>query len=160
MKQKIEKTNAMRVLDSIKAEYEYSDHDNMTLSSDELAERCGVDTDALYKTLVCVGKSGQNYVFMVPTKGELDLKKAAKASGEKWVEMIPQKSLLPLTGYVHGGCSPLGMKKQFPTFIDEIAATKERIVFSGGRVACQIKTKLEYLVKATNVKVADIKKEN
>ncbi len=159
MKQKIEKTNAMRVLDGIKAEYEHFTYDNMTLSSDELAEKVGVDTEALYKTLVCVGKSGQNYVFMVPTKGELDLKKAAKASGEKWVEMIPQKTLLPLTGYVHGGCSPLGMKKLFSTFIDEIATTKELIVFSGGKVGHQIKTKLEYLQKAANVKVADIAKK-
>ncbi len=158
MKQKIEKTNAMRVLDGIKAEYEHFNYDNMTLSSDELAEKVGVDTDALYKTLVCVGKSGQNYVFMVPTKGELDLKKAAKASGEKWVEMIPQKALLPLTGYVHGGCSPLGMKKLFPTFIDEIAETKELIVFSGGRIAHQIKTTLDNLKLAANVKSADIAK--
>lgn len=158
MKTKIEKTNAMRVLDGIKAEYEHTNYDNMTLTSDELAEKLGIDTDALYKTLVCVGKSGQNYVFMVPTKGELDLKKAAKASGEKWVEMIPQKKLLPLTGYVHGGCSPLGMKKAFPTFIDGIAETKPIIAFSGGRIAHQIKTKLEYLQKAANVKVADIAK--
>ena len=158
MKSKTEKTNAMRVLDTLKAEYVHTNYDNITLSSDELAERCGVDTDSLYKTLVCVGKSGQNYVFMVPTKGELDLKKAAKASGEKWVEMIPQKSLLPLTGYVHGGCSPIGMKKLFPTFIDEIAETKELIVFSGGKIAHQIKTTLDNLKKAANVKSADIAK--
>lgn len=155
---KIEKTNAMRVLDGIKAEYEHFTYDNLTLTSDELAQKTGVDTDALYKTLVCIGKSGQNYVFMVRTKGELDLKKAAKVSGEKWIEMIPQKTLLPLTGYVHGGCSPIGMKKLFPTFIDEIAETKEKIVFSGGKVGHQIKTTLESLKKAANVKSADIAK--
>ena len=158
MKQKIEKTNAMRVLDALKAEYEHTNYDNITLSSDELAERLGIDTDSLYKTLVCVGKSGQNYVFMVPTKGELDLKKAAKAAGEKSIELIPQKALLPLTGYVHGGCSPIGMKKLFPTFIDEIAETKELIVFSGGKIAHQIKTSLDNLKKAANVKSADIAK--
>ena len=158
MKQKIEKTNAMRVLDALKADYEHTTYDNMTLSSDELANKLGIDTDALYKTLVCVGKSGQNYVFMVPTKGELDLKKAAKAAGEKFVEMIPQKTLLPLTGYVHGGCSPIGMKKQFPTFIDEIAETKEVIAFSGGRVGHQIKTTPDNLKKAAGVKSADIAK--
>ena len=159
MKSKTEKTNAMRVLDALKAEYVHTNYDNMTLSSDELAERVGVDTDALYKTLVCIGKSGQHYVFMVPTKGELDLKKAAKAAGEKSIELIPQKALLPLTGYVHGGCSPIGMKKLFPTFIDEIAETKELIVFSGGKIAHQIKTTLDNLKKAANVKSADIAKK-
>lgn len=158
MKTKIEKTNAMRVLDALKVEYEQYSYDNLALSSDELAQSVGVDTDVLYKTLVCVGKSGQNYVFMVRTKGELDLKKAAKAAGEKSMEMIPQKALLSTTGYIHGGCSPIGMKKLFPTFIDEIAQTKSLIVFSGGKVGRQIKTTLDNLKLAAKVKSADIVK--
>lgn len=155
---KIEKTNAMRVLDALKAEYEHHTYDNMTLSSAEMTEKLGIDINALFKTLVCVGKSGQNYVFMVRTTGELDLKKAAKAAGEKSVELIPQKTLLPLTGYVHGGCSPIGMKKLFPTFIDDIAETKEVIAFSGGKVGHQIKTTLDNLKLAAKVQSADIAK--
>lgn len=158
MKNKIEKTNAMRVLDSHNIEYEHYTYDNLTLSSAELAESVGVDIDALYKTLVCVGKSGQNYVFMVRSNGELDLKKAAYVTGEKSIEMIPQKTLLPLTGYVHGGCSPIGMKKVFPTFIDEVAEEKDIIAFSGGKVAHQIKTSLASLRVVLPVKSADIAK--
>jgi Cys-tRNA(Pro)/Cys-tRNA(Cys) deacylase len=158
MKTKVEKTNPMRVLDALKLDYEHFTYDNMTLSSEELAEKVGVDPDGMFKTLVCVGKSGQNYVFMVPTVGELDLKKAAQVTGEKSIEMIPQKTLLPLTGYVHGGCSPIGMKKLFPTFIDEVAMAKTVIAFSGGKVAHQIKTKPANLLAAMKITVADIAK--
>ncbi len=158
MGKKEEKTNVMRILDALKAEYEYFTYDNGTMSAGEIAHAIGVDPDALYKTLVCVGKSGQNYVFMVRSEGELDLKKAARAAGEKSMEMIPQKTLLPLTGYIHGGCSPIGMKKQFATFIDEIAETKEKICFSGGKVGHQVRTTLENLRKAVSVTSADIVK--
>ena len=156
MDKNIEKTNVMRVLDALKAEYEYFTYDNGTMTAGEIARCIGVDPDALYKTLVCVGKSGKNYVFMVRSEGELDLKKAARAAGEKSMEMIPQKNLLPLTGYVHGGCSPIGMKKLFPTFIDEIAETKPLICFSGGKVGHQVRTTPENLRKAVPVTAADI----
>ncbi len=158
MGKKEEKTNVMRILDALKAEYEYFTYDNGQMSAGEIARCIGVDPEALYKTLVCVGKSGQNYVFMVRSEGELDLKKAARAAGEKSMEMIPQKALLPLTGYIHGGCSPIGMKKQFPTFIDEIAELHEKICFSGGKVGHQVRTTLEDLRKAVPVTSADIAK--
>jgi len=158
MGKKEEKTNVMRILDAQKAEYEYFTYDNSTMNAGDIARAIGVDPEALFKTLVCVGKSGQNYVFMVRSEGELDLKKAAKAAGEKSMEMIPQKNLLPLTGYIHGGCSPIGMKKLFPTFIDGIAAEKELICFSGGKVGHQVRLKLADLQKAVPVKVADIAK--
>ena len=158
MKEKIEKTNVMRVLDHHGIAYESYSYDNMTLSSSELADSVGVDRDGMFKTLVTVGKSGQNYVFMVPSAGELDLKKAAQVTGEKSIEMIPQKALLPLTGYVHGGCSPIGMKKQLPTFIDKVSDTKTVIAFSGGKVGRQVKMAPAELYKVINVKSADIAK--
>ena len=98
----------------------------------------GIDPERVYKTLVTVGKSGQHYVFVVPVEKELDLKAAASASGEKNIEMIKSKELLPLTGYIHGGCSPIGMKKFFPTFIDESAKDKGTIYFSAGRIGHQV----------------------
>jgi Cys-tRNA(Pro)/Cys-tRNA(Cys) deacylase len=158
MKEKLEKTNVMRVLDHHGIAYESYSYDNMTLSSSELADSVGVDRDGMFKTLVTVGKSGQNYVFMVPSAGELDLKKAAQVTGEKSIEMIPQKALLPLTGYIHGGCSPIGMKKQLPTFIDRAAEGKTHIAFSGGKVGRQVKMAPAELYKVINVKSADIAK--
>lgn len=157
-KNNVEKTNAMRALDASNLEYEHFAYDNLVLTSEELAKSVDVDIDALYKTLVCEGKSGQNYVFLVRVNGELDLKKAAKAAGEKSMQMIPQKTLLPLTGYVHGGCSPIGMKKAFPTFIDEIAETKTVIAFSGGKVGRQIKITLKDLRCVIDIPSADIAK--
>jgi Cys-tRNA(Pro)/Cys-tRNA(Cys) deacylase len=156
MKTKNEKTNVMRFLDAKKAEYESYFYDNLTLTSEELTSSIGIDIDAMFKTLVCEGKSGQNYVFMVRVNGELDLKKAASVTGEKSISLIPQKMLLPLTGYVHGGCSPIGMKKQFPTFIDEMSDSKDWIAFSGGRIGCQVKLRPETLHNVFNIIVADI----
>jgi Cys-tRNA(Pro)/Cys-tRNA(Cys) deacylase len=112
----------------------------------------------VFKTLVTVGKSKEYYVFMVPMEKELDLKKAAKVAGEKSLEMIPQKDLLSVTGYIHGGCSPIGMKKQFRTFIDCTAGNFETIYFSGGRVGHQIQLKLSDLQKVRRVTLADITK--
>lgn len=115
-----DKTNVMRVLEGKKIPYvSHTYEPDASLSGEEIAGLLGEDADQVFKTLVTQGKSGQYYVFVVPVKEELDLKKAAKAAGEKAVAMIKQKELLPLTGYVHGGCSPIGMKKQFPTFIHE-----------------------------------------
>ncbi|MDO4841504.1 MAG: aminoacyl-tRNA deacylase, partial [Phoenicibacter congonensis] len=116
----------------------------------------GEDPDSVFKTLVTVGKSGEHYVFMVPVACELDLKKAANAVGEKSIAMIKSKELLPLTGYIHGGCSPIGMKKQFTTTIDETAELYDKILFSGGKLGCQIEATLADLQKVTPVKLADI----
>ena len=117
-----DKTNVMRVLDSKKIEYKsHSYEPDATMSGEEIAGILGEDADKVFKTLVTQARSGAYYVFVVPVKAELDLKKAANAAGEKAIAMIKQKDLLPLTGYVHGGCSPVGMKKQFPTFVHETA---------------------------------------
>jgi len=125
-----EKTNVMRVLDQANISYLphfYGDTD--AISGKEVAEVLKQDPERLFKTLVAVGKSGEHYVFMVPAEVELDLKKAAKSVGEKNIEMIKTKDLLPLTGYVHGGCSPIGMKKSFKTIIDYSADNYETIFF-------------------------------
>ena len=117
---KEEKTNVMRVLDAKKIPYENHAYEpDPTLSGEDIAKILGEDPEKVFKTLVTQGKSGSYYVFVVPVKEELDLKKAAKAAGEKAVSMIKQKELLPLTGYVHGGCSPIGMKKYFSGSLPE-----------------------------------------
>lgn len=143
------KTNAMRELDRIGAAYDTHIWDCAEAMS-------GVEVARVFKTLVTVGKSGTHYVFMVPVAEELDLKKAAACVGEKSVHMIPSKELLPLTGYIHGGCSPLGMKKLFTTTIDQSAREHERIVFSGGRLGCQIDTSVDALAEAIPLNFADI----
>ena len=128
---KEEKTNVMRVLDGKKITYtSHSYEPDATMSGEEIAKILGEDTSKVFKTLVTQGKSGAYYVFVVPVEEELDLKKAASAAGEKSVAMIKQKELLPLTGYVHGGCSPIGMKKQFPTFIHETAVLFDKVFVS------------------------------
>ena len=117
-----DKTNVMRLLDAKKISYiGHTYEPDATKTGEEIAAILGEDPDKVFKTLVTQGKTGQHYVFVIPVKEELDLKKAARASGEKAIAMIRQKELLPLTGYVHGGCSPLGMKKPFPTFLHETA---------------------------------------
>lgn len=131
------KTNVMRVLDSKKLAYNHYAYDNSTVNGVEVARLLDQEPDRVFKTLVTRGKSGGFFVFMVPVAEELDLKKAARACGEKAVEMLPQKELLPRTGYVHGGCSPIGMKKQFPTYIHQTAADYDTIFFSAGRVGAR-----------------------
>ncbi|MCR4806760.1 MAG: Cys-tRNA(Pro) deacylase [Lachnospiraceae bacterium] len=154
---KEEKTNVMRVLDGKKVSYEsHSYNPDPTMSGEEIAGILGEDPSKVFKTLVTQGKSGQYYVFVVPVKSELDLKKAAKASGEKAVSMIKQKELLPLTGYVHGGCSPIGMKKQLPTFIHETAKMHDKIFVSAGKVGIQIELAPNDLIGITGCKTADI----
>ena len=134
-----EKTNVMRVLDSKKIPYAFHTYEaDPALTGAQIAGLLGEPADHVFKTLVTQGKTNRYYVFVVPVEAELDLKKAAKAAGEKSVAMIKQKELLPLTGYVHGGCSPVGMKKVFPTFIHETAAGLEHIYVSAGRVGAQI----------------------
>lgn len=151
------KTNAMRELDRIGAAYDTHIWDCAeAMSGVEVADHLGLEVARVFKTLVTVGKSGTHYVFMVPVAEELDLKKAAACVGEKSVHMIPSKELLPLTGYIHGGCSPLGMKKLFTTTIDQSARECERIVFSGGRLGCQIDTSVDALAEAIPLNFADI----
>ena len=154
---KEEKTNVMRVLDGKKIAYEsHAYTPDATMSGEEIASLLGEDPDKVFKTLVTQGKSGAYYVFVVPVKAELDLKKAAKVSGEKSISMIKQKDLLPLTGYVHGGCSPIGMKKQFPTFIHETATTRDHVFVSAGKVGFQIELSPADLLSVTGCKPADI----
>ena len=156
----MKKTNAMRILESENIDFEiieYSTKDG--IGGVDVAEKLGEDKDRVFKTLVTESKEGENFVFVVPVSSELDLKKAAKASGSKKVEMIPQKKLLPLTGYVHGGCSPVGMKKEFKTFIDSSAENLDFFYVSGGKVGMQIKLNPKELVTLIDGEFADIKKE-
>lgn len=160
MGKKEDKTNVMRVLDSLKLPYKHFEYEkNSKLTGADVARSLGEDPNAVFKTLVTVAKSKKHYVFMIPVEKELDLKKGAKAVGEKNIEMIAQKELLPLTGYVHGGCSPIGMKKQFDTATDESALLYDEIMFSAGRVGSQVKMKVDDLQKAVPVKFADLTKE-
>ncbi len=152
-----EKTNVMRILDQKKIEYKSHTYEaDPTLTGEQIAGILGEDPDKVFKTLVTRGKSGAYYVFVVPVKAELDLKKAAKASGEKSIEMIKQKELLPLTGYVHGGCSPIGMKKQFKTFIHETATQYDKVFVSAGRVGCQMEVQPKDLIDVAGIEVGDI----
>ena len=156
----MKKTNAMRILESENIDFEiieYSTKDG--IGGVDVAEKLGEDKDRVFKTIVTESKEGENFVFVVPVSSELDLKKAAKASGSKKVEMIPQKKLLPLTGYVHGGCSPVGMKKEFKTFIDSSAENLDFFYVSGGKVGMQIKLNPKELVNLIDGEFADIKKE-
>ena len=152
-----EKTNVMRVLDQKKVAYtQYHMELQAAVSGPQMAALLGQDPDRVFKTLVTAGKSREHYVFVIPVECELDLKKAAKAVGEKSIEMIPQKELLPLTGYIHGGCSPIGMKKFFPTTIDSHASSFETIIFSAGKVGYQVEVSLEGLGKVIRYQLADV----
>lgn len=142
------KTNVMRMLDKAKVSYKhYTYTDTEAISGIEVATVLNQNPLQVFKTLVTVGKSGQHYVFLIPVEKELDLKKAAHAVGEKSVEMLKSKELLPLTGYIHGGCSPIGMKKFFPTTIDESAMNFETIIFSAGKIGYQVEVSLDELKK-------------
>ena len=157
LKDSRDKTNVMRVLDGKKIEYiSHSYEPDATMSGEEIAAILGEDAQKVFKTLVTRGKSGAYYVFAVPVTEELDLKKAAKAADEKSIAMIKQKELLPLTGYVHGGCSPIGMKKQFKTFIHETAARYDKVFVSAGKVGFQIELRPEDLISVTGGIIQDI----
>ena len=152
-----DKTNVMRVLDAKKISYEsHSYEPDATMTGEEIAGVLGEPAEKVFKTLVTQGKTGAYYVFVVPVVEELDLKKAAKAAGEKSIAMIKQKDLLGLTGYVHGGCSPIGMKKQFPTFIHETAIGYDKVFVSAGKVGFQIELAPADLIKVANIKLADL----
>lgn len=150
-----DKTNAMRRLDSLKIPYKEYVYCH-AVSGIEVATELGENPKQVFKTLVTVAKSGTHYVFLVPVAEELDLKKAAAVVGEKAIDMLKSKDLLGLTGYVHGGCSPIGMKKFFKTTIHCSASDFETIIFSGGKIGLQIELSLENLAKAISYKLADI----
>lgn len=143
-----EKTNVCRLLDGKKLAYvEHTYPPEEAVSAEEVAAYLGQNPAQVFKTLVTVGKSGQHYVFVIPGPASLSLKSAAKAVGEKSVAMLPQRELLPLTGYVHGGCSPIGMKKVFPTVVDESAEKFEHIILSAGKRGYQVELSTEVLGK-------------
>jgi len=159
MAKKDDKTNVMRLLDQKKIAYEHFSLDDAEgLSGEEIAEKLSENPAQAFKTLVTTGKTGAHYVFVIPVAAELDLKKAASAVGEKNIEMLKQKDLLPLTGYVHGGCSPIGMKKFFTTVIDASANNFEEIFFSGGKVGHQVKVAVADIGKIIRVDFKDIVK--
>ena len=150
-KEKIQKTNAMRLLDSAGLEYEMAsyDYDESDLSGIHAAAELGVAPEIVFKTLVTRGDGNAFFVFVIPVAESLDLKKAAKSSGNKKIEMIHVKEILDITGYIRGGCSPIGMKKPFPTYIDETAQLYEKIYFSAGKRGVQIILDPEELASVT-----------
>jgi len=157
MKKSTEKTIVMKKLEQNKIVFQshcYADTD--AVSGVEVATALGQDMNRAFKTLVTVGATKNHYVFLVPVHKELDLKKAAKAVGEKSVSMIKSKELLPLTGYIHGGCSPIAMKKQFRTIIDTSAQNFETIFFSAGKIGYQIEISLEELRKVLDFELVEI----
>lgn len=155
--EKNEKTNVMRVLDQKKISYiPHCLGSDTAVSGKEVADILGKSPGSVFKTLVTIGKSGNKYVFVVPVCGELNLKKAAKAVGEKSIEMLKSKDLLPLTGYVHGGCSPIGMKKFFTTTLDISAKNYETICFSAGKIGYQVELNPNDLGKVIKLQFAEI----
>ncbi len=151
------KTNAMRILDKLKIPYVYE-----TYECDEFtdglatADKLGIPHEVVYKTIVTIGKTGEHYVFVIPIEAELDFKKAAKVAGEKSIEMLPLKDLTKVTGYVRGGCTSVGMKKQFPTVIQEDAKSLEYMYVSGGKLGMQLKLAPEDLLKAAKAQFDDV----
>ncbi len=154
---KEEKTNAIRLLEQKKIKFVVHNYlSSGAISGIDVANSLNEDTNIVFKTLVTQGKSHQYYVFLVPVNKELDLKKAASCVNEKSIEMIKSKDLLPLTGYIHGGCSPIGMKKYFKTTIDISASNYDKIIFSGGKIGYQIETTLLELSKIIKYDLKDI----
>ncbi|SHE75160.1 Cys-tRNA(Pro)/Cys-tRNA(Cys) deacylase [Tissierella praeacuta DSM 18095] len=152
------KTNAMRILEQMKIEYNgitYNSNDGK-IDGVSVSEKIGKDPKFVYKTLVVQGHSNTIYVFLLPVKEELDLKKAAKAAGEKSVEMIHVKDLLKFTGYIRGGCSPIGMKKDYKTFIDISALEIDKIIVSGGKIGVQIEMETSKLIQVCHGEIVDL----
>ena len=153
MAKKPAKTNAIREVEAAGVPFAFRTFEaDGAPSGVEVATLLGEDPDRVFKTLVTTGKTGDHYVFMIPVAEELDLKKAAQAVGEK----LPLRELLPLTGYVHGGCSPVGMKQRFRTTIDETAQLFDTILYSGGRIGCQLETAPDDLVRLISAAYADL----
>ncbi len=156
-KNKEEKTNVMRTLEQKKIPYTAFSYDpDGPIDGVSVAAETGLDAASVFKTLGTKGASGAYYVFDIPVAENLDLKKAAKAVGEKSIAMLPQKDLLPLTGYVHGGCSPVGMKKQFPTVFHETVNDLELVAVSAGKIGHQVQVKPADLLNLLRAKTADV----
>ncbi|WP_102029069.1 Cys-tRNA(Pro) deacylase [Salirhabdus sp. Marseille-P4669] len=159
MAKKGDKTNAVRMIERQKIAYEllhYEIQDAESVDGISVSEKIGYSVEYVYKTLVATSSTNQYYVFVVPVAEELDLKKAAKVVGQKKVEMIPVKELLNITGYVRGGCSPIGMKKLFPTYLDASAESLEFMIVSAGKIGLQLKLSPQDLAKAANAEFVDI----
>lgn len=157
-KEKLVKTNVMRILDKKNIQYSVTTYDTSDGKIDgvSVAEKVNRNKEEVFKTLVATSHSKNLYVFLIPVAEELDLKKSAKAVGEKSVEMLKSKDLLPSTGYIHGGCSPIGMKKEYKTIINESAKVLNEIVFSAGKIGYQINIEILELEKALNFTYADV----
>lgn len=157
MKKKNEKTNVMRILEQNKINYlSHYYYDTDAISGMDVVNVLNQNPAQVFKTLVTIGNSSNHYVFLVPINKNLNLKKSAKAVNEKSIEMIKSKDLLPLTGYIHGGCSPIGMKKQFKTVIDSSAQNFDTIIFSGGKIGCQVEITIDELKKVIPFDIEDI----
>ena len=152
----MEKTNVMRLLDAKSIPYEAREYDPEITSGPLVAAALGEDPDTVFKTLVTEGPKKEHFVFVIPVNAELDLKKAAKVARVKSIAMIPQKELLPLTGYIHGGCSPFGMKKPFPTFLDETAELFPSIFVSAGRRGYQVGISPSDIISQIGASFADL----
>ena len=156
-KEKDIKTNAMRILDKNRIPYQVNTYEcEEFIDGIHIADMLGQSYDQSFKTLVTVGKSGEHYVFAIPIDRELDLKKAAKAVGEKSVEMIHVKDINQITGYIRGGCTPIGMKKNYVTVLHSSIRTLNEVIISGGRIGSQIQMKPDDLIRVTNARVEDI----
>ncbi len=153
----IEKTNVMRMLEQKKISYKsYTYNGDGTQTGVEIADIVGQDANKVFKTLVTIGASKKNYVFVIPVAAELDLKKAARAVGEKNVQMLKSKDLLATTGYIHGGCSPIGMKKPFVTVFDISAQKHDTVIFSAGKIGYQVEVTLESLKTMIPFSLCDV----
>lgn len=156
-KEKDIKTNAMRILDKNRIPYQVNTYEcEEFIDGIHIADMLGQSYDQSFKTLVTVGKSGEHYVFAIPINRELDLKKAARAVGEKSIEMIHVKDINQITGYIRGGCTPIGMKKNYVTVLHSSIRTLNEVIISGGRIGSQIQMKPDDLIRVTNARVEDI----
>lgn len=158
---KSEKTNVMRLLDKAKIKYEPHEYPHGSEAVDGLtvAKLCGFDPECVFKTLVARGTSKNVYVFVIPVSSELDLKKAAKAAGEKSVEMVKVSEINALTGYIRGGCSPVGMKKRYPTFINESAKAKNAVYVSAGKIGSQVELEPLALAEICGAQFSELVKD-
>jgi Cys-tRNA(Pro)/Cys-tRNA(Cys) deacylase len=152
----MDKTNALRLLDQAAIQYYVHEYDVEETEGEKVAALVGIEADRVFKTLVTLGSDREHYVFVIPVNQTLDLKKAARAAGVKAIEMIKQKELLPLTGYIHGGCSPIGMKKPFKTFIDETAELYDAIAVSAGKRGMQTELSPFELLRYINASFSDL----
>ncbi|MBR1847588.1 MAG: Cys-tRNA(Pro) deacylase [Bacilli bacterium] len=154
----MDKTNVMRLLDVAKIPYVMHEYDPEAVDGMEVARLVGENPEAVFKTLICENPKHEHFVFDIPVNAELDLKKAAKACGSKSIDLIPLKELLPLTGYVHGGCSPIGLKKMFPVYIDETAILFDTIYISGGKRGLQVELSPQDLADYVHATFIDLTK--